>query len=41
MGQGKTKQEVLYIVKRIVEKKHGEKEEEFFHSVVKVGGKVS
>ena len=25
MGQGKTKQEVLYIVKRIVEKKHGEK----------------
>ena len=30
MGQGKTKQEVLYIVKRIVEKKHGEKEEEYF-----------
>ena len=25
MGQGKTKQEVLYIVKRIVEKKHGKK----------------
>ena len=29
LGQGKPKQEVLYIVKRIVEKKHAEKEESF------------
>ena len=39
MGQGKTKQEVSYIVKRIVERNIAKKN--LFHSVVKVGGKVS